>query len=187
MTPWTRHVRTGAPLLRRVFDAAQQVGDLTYAAYSYIHLIPHLLASGDPLGEVQCEAEVGLGFVRQVRFGHAVKTITAQLQLVRTLRGLTPRFGWFDDAGFNEEQFERHFEEDPRLAVSACRYWIRKLQARLLPATTPPPSLRRRMRKPLWVSVGFFEQAEYHFYAALTRAALCDAATAAERASTWRP
>ena len=93
VNPWTRHVRTGRPLLRRVFDAAQEVGDLNCAVYSYIHLIPHLLASGDPLSEVQREAEAGLDFVRQARFGHAVRTITAQLQLIRTLRGLTPRFG----------------------------------------------------------------------------------------------
>ena len=182
VTPWARHVRRARLVLRRVFDAAQEVGDLNCAVYSYMHLIPHFLASGDPLSEVQCEAEVGLGFVRQVRFGHAVKTITAQLQLVRTLRGLTPRFGWFDDAGFNEEQFERHFEQDPRMAVSACRYWVRKLQARLLACDYAAAIAAAAHAEPaIWDSVGFFDQAEYRFYAALTRAALCDSASAAER------
>ncbi len=86
---WTRHVRTGRPLLRHAFDAAQQAGDLTYAAYSRTHLITNLLASGSPLGEVQREAEAGLDFVRQARFGLIVDRITGQLQLIRTLRGLT--------------------------------------------------------------------------------------------------
>ena len=32
--PWTRHVNTGRALFRRAFDAANRIGDLTFAAYS---------------------------------------------------------------------------------------------------------------------------------------------------------
>ena len=32
--PWTKHVRTGRDLVRRAFDAANRIGDLTFAAYS---------------------------------------------------------------------------------------------------------------------------------------------------------
>ena len=81
---------------------------------------------------MQREAEAGLDFARKARFGLVVDIITAQLQLIRTLRGLTPIFGPFDDAGFDEERFEQHLEADPRLALAACWYWIRKLQARVL-------------------------------------------------------
>ena len=31
--PWTRHVRAGRDLLRRAFEAANKIGDLTFAAY----------------------------------------------------------------------------------------------------------------------------------------------------------
>jgi len=32
--PWTKHIRTGRDLVRRAFDAANRIGDLTFAAYS---------------------------------------------------------------------------------------------------------------------------------------------------------
>ena len=48
--PWTRHVRTGRDLVRRAFEAANKIGDLTFAAYSCNNLITNLLAAGDPLG-----------------------------------------------------------------------------------------------------------------------------------------
>ena len=183
VNPWTRHLRTGRPLLRRVFDAAQEVGDLNCAVYGYVHLVAHLLASGDPLHEVQREAEAGLDFVRQAQFGHAVDIITAQLQMIRTLRGLTPIFGFFDDAGFAEEQYERHLAQHPRRAIFACRYWIRKLQARLFADDHADAiAAAAQAERSIWASVGFFDQAEHCFYAALARAALCDAASAAERA-----
>src|SRR6202011_3067109 len=47
--PWTRHTQTGRDLVRRAFDAANKIGDLTYAAYGCNNLNTNLLAAGDPL------------------------------------------------------------------------------------------------------------------------------------------
>jgi PAS domain S-box-containing protein len=180
--PWTKPMRTGRSLMRLALDAAQEAGDLTYAAYCRTHLVTHLLASGDPLDEVQREAEAGLDFARQARFGLVVDRIIGQLQLIRTLRGLTPIFGPFDDAGFDEERFEQHLAADPRLALAAGWYWIRKLQARVLADDRAAAiAAAAQADRLLWTSPAFFERAEYHFYAALARAALCDAAPDAER------
>src|SRR5258705_7947057 len=180
--PWTKPIRTSRSLLRLALDAAQEAGDLTYAAFARTHLVTHLLACGDPLDEVQRQAEAGLDFARQARFGLVVDRITGQLQLIRTLRGLTPIFGSFDDARFDQERFEQHLEADPRLALAGCWYWIRKLQARVL-ADDHAAAIAAAARADclLWTSPAFFERAEYHFYAALARAALCDAAPDAER------
>ena len=57
--PSARHVRTGQQVARHAFEAAQQVGDLTYAAISCNNLLTQLLASGTPLADVQREAEAG--------------------------------------------------------------------------------------------------------------------------------
>jgi PAS domain S-box-containing protein len=180
--PWTKPIRTSRSMMRLAIDAAQEAGDLTYGAYGRAHLVTHLLASGDPLEEVQREAEAGLDFARQARFGLLVDRISGQLQLIRTLRGLTPIFGPFDDTGFDEERFEQHLEADPSLALAACWYWIRKLQARVL-AGDPAAAIAAAAQADglLWTSPAFFERAEYHFYAALARAALYDAAPDAER------
>src|SRR5262249_54138796 len=51
--PWTAHIREGRDLVRRAFEVANQVGDLTFAAYSCKNLNTNLLAAGDPLADVQ--------------------------------------------------------------------------------------------------------------------------------------
>ena len=173
---WTRHVRAGRPLVRRAFDTAQQAGDLTYAVFSQNNLITNLLASGDPLAEVQHEAEAALDFARRARFGLVVDFITTQLQLIRTLRGLTPVFGCFEDTEFSEGRFEQHLDEDPSLAPALCWYWIRTLQARFFAgAHAHGLEAASKAQRLLWTSPGLFELPEYHLYAALTQAALCDA------------
>lgn len=179
--PWTRHIRAGRDLVRRAFEAGNQSGDLTFAAHCCSHLNTNLLAVGDPLGEVQGEAERGLAFAQKMRFGLAIDRLGTQLGLIRTLRGLTPIFGCFDDAQFDERLIEQRFSDNPDLALAECWYWVRKLQARYFAgdyAAATEASLKAQ--RLLWTSPSHFETAEYHFYSALNHAACCDV-VAAER------
>lgn len=170
--PWTRHVRDGRELIGRAFDAANESGDLTFAAYSCNHLVTNMLAAGDQLAEVQREAETGLEFARRMRFGHVIDHIVVQLQLIRSLRGSTPTFGSFDDAEFSERDFERHLASNPVLAEPEFWYCARKVQARFLMADLASAlDAASRAEQLLWTSPSQFETAEYRFYAALTLAA----------------
>ena len=176
--PWARHVQAGRNLVRRAFDAANEIGDLTFAAYSCNHLVTNLLAAGDQLAQVQYEAEKGLEFARKLGFGLIVDDITAQLRLVLSLRGLTTKFGIFNDERFDELQFEQHLSSGLVVAEAECWYSIRKLQARFFAgdyASAVEASLRA---KPLlWTSPSQFETAEFHFYGALSHAACWDSAS----------
>jgi GAF domain-containing protein len=181
--PWTQPLRTGRGLLLRAFDVANSLGDLTYAGFSRFMPITNLLAGGEPLADVQREAETGLEFVRQIRHGLVVDIITGQLRLIRVLRGLTPAFVSFNDPEFDEDRFEQHLADDPGLSVAGCFYWIRKLQARFFAgAYGAAIEAAAKVQGLLWTIPSFFEAAEYHLYAALSRAALCDAAAAVDRA-----
>ena len=184
VNPWTKHVRTGRPLVRRAFTTANELGDLTFAAYSCNNLITNLLASGDPLPDIHREAEAGLAFARKIRFGLVIDIITAQLRLILTLRGQTPAFNSFNDVQFDEERFEQHFEADPRLALASCWYWIRKLQARFYAGDYASAiDAETHASQLLWTSPSFFEVAEYRFFGALARAAQCRATSGDERAA----
>ncbi|HUB47730.1 MAG TPA: AAA family ATPase [Acetobacteraceae bacterium] len=180
---WTRHVRAGGDMARRAFDTAMKMGDLTYAAYATYVLISNLLAAGDPLVEVQREAEAGLAFAQKMQFGFAIDIIATQLALVRMLRGLTPAFGSLDDEQFNELAMERRLSRSPDLARVECWFWIRKLQARFLAgdygAAVDAKSKAQRL---IWTSPTQYETVDYHFYGALSLAASCHLVAADESA-----
>jgi PAS domain S-box-containing protein len=179
--PWTKHVRTGRNLIRRAFDAANASGDLTFATYSCHNLITNRLAAGDPLVAVQRDAEEGLAFAEKARFGLMIDRIGAQLGLIRTLRGVTPVFGCFNDERFDELRVERRLSSDPMLARAACWYWIRKLQARFFAGDyVSAVEASVAAHRLLWMSPPYFETAEAHFYGALSHAASCDAALPAQ-------
>ena len=168
LVPWTRHVRECLDPLHRALETATQSGDLIYAAYSYTTLIAKFLTAGDPLAEVQREAEQGLAFAQHLRFGFAIDVILPQLGLM------------------DERQMERHFADTPDLALAECLYWIRKLQARFL-AGDHAVAVEGSWRAQRLLSRAElqFENAEYHFFSALAHAASCDSAPADRRQRHW--
>ena len=178
--PWGRHVRVGTLLLRRALEIALQTGDQPYAAYAQSKLCREPSHSADPLAEVQREAESALEFAKQTRFGGMVDIVTGQLGFIRNLRGLTLEFGSLGDDGFDEGRFELHLEEVRPSAPAGIGFV--SCRRAFMQATTrkQSPQLRRHDSFSRQRSV-CFEEADYHFYAALARAAAADSATPDER------
>jgi PAS domain S-box-containing protein len=182
--PWARHVKTGRGLLRRAFEVANKNGDLTFSAYSCHALTANLLAVGDPLPEVQREAEHGLAFAKKTRFRVVIDLMAIQLGLIRTLRGLTPKFGSLNETQFDELRMERRLAENPDLAHTEFFYWTRKLQARFLAGDyTSAVNAALRAQSLLWIALPGGISAEYHFYGALSRAASCDSTASDQHVS----
>jgi PAS domain S-box-containing protein len=176
--PWAKHALGGRDMVRRAFDAAYRIGDLTFAAYSWNELITNFLTVGDQLGEVQPQAENGLEFARRARFGLVVDLMTAQVQIIRMLRGLAPKFGSFNDESFDELQFERHLASNPVLGLPEFWYWARKVQARFLAGDyASAVEASSNAQRLLWTSPSQFETAEFRFYGALSHAACSDSAS----------
>jgi PAS domain S-box-containing protein len=173
--PWTKHLRASREFTQRAFDAAYKVGDLYAVGASFEHLNANSLATGDCLDEAQRVAENGLEFAGQARFAYFVGVIGPQLALIRTLRGLTKKFGFFDD----EADIEQHFAGVPAATLPQCWYWIRKLQARFFAGDYDGAlDASSKAERFLWGAPSIFETAEYHFYSALAHAASCDSAFA---------
>jgi signal transduction histidine kinase len=177
VNPWIRHFRSSLQLQRLSFEAAQQTGNLQTACFTRNATITLLLAAGDSLREVERSAEEGLAFARRAQFGLVADVLTAQLRLIRMLRGLTPSFSSFDGEDFGEVEFQRHLDH-PSLALAAGWYWVRKLQGRFF-ASDHDGALDAAAKAEtlLWTARAFPEAAEFHFYAGLAHAAAYDAAT----------
>jgi len=175
---WTKHVEFARGLIQRAFEAATKNADLTVAVYSLDNLNTNFLAAGDPLMEAQRQAEYGLELAESARYGHLINTIKVQLGVIRSLRGLTNKFGCFDDGQFAEAQLEQHFATRNTTKQPECWYWIRKLQTRFFARDYASAfDAANKAKQLLWTSAAMFETAEYHFYAALARAAVYDAPT----------
>ncbi|WP_348629735.1 AAA family ATPase [Mesorhizobium sp. M7A.F.Ce.TU.012.03.2.1] len=176
--PWARHPTACRKLTHRAFDAAIATGDLSVAVYSFDILNANLIAAGEPLADAQVQAEVGLEFSRKTHFAHQISVQETELALVKTLRGLTKKFGCLDGEHYSEAFMEQ--QHTPHPAV----YWIRKLQARFF-AGDYRSALDAAMnaQTKLWTVAGFFEEAEYHFYVALSLAASATAVPAGDAVS----
>jgi PAS domain S-box-containing protein len=186
---WVTHLSASHALLRRAFEAAREAGDVVFMGYALRTLLTNLIASGAPLAETEKEAEHALEFARKARFGLVHDIVSGQLALIRTLRGRTPVFGSFNDAEFDESRFERHLQQDRRLAFAAYLYSVRKLQAHyhagdyLSAVEAEEKAGQLLARSPSYRL--YFDAAEYCFYGGLARAGCCQSAPADERSQQY--
>jgi predicted ATPase/signal transduction histidine kinase len=184
VTPWAKHAATRRDLIIRAFDLAYRAGDLIFAAYKGEQLVANYLIVGDALAEVQAEAENGLEFAKNARFGLVIDICQAQLGLVRTLRGLTPKFGCFNEGEFDELEEERHLAGNPVLSTAEFFYWTRKLQARFFAGDfVSAADAAFKANQLNWTSTGQLETADFRFYGALAHAAYWDSASSDEKQS----
>ena len=180
VVPWSKHARNGRELLRHAFDVAYRMGDFTYASYSLTQLLTNFLVVGDSLAEAQTEAEEGVEFAEKARVGLVVAILRSDLQLIRTLRGLTHKFGSFNDDQFDEAVFERHLASNRAFQEAGFGYWTLKAEARFFAgdyASAVEASLKAQ-RQP-WVTL--LEPAAFRFYSALSHAASWDSASRDEQ------
>jgi PAS domain S-box-containing protein len=184
VNPWSQPFSAGRPMLERAFSEANELGDITFASYCCSNLVTLLLVTGEELGAAQDQAEFRLQFVRDHQFGFVADLITPSLQLIRCLRGKLPIFGRLDGDDFAEEEFAKRLEHHP---IAQCWYWVRKLQARFLAGDyAAAADAASKAETLLWTSVYMVEFAEYHFYAALARAACFDHVGETERSTLRR-
>ena len=74
--PWTQHVRAGRDLVRSCASMSRTRSAISrLRRYSCLTLNTNLLAAGDPLVDVQREAERGLEFAQKTRFGLVIDII----------------------------------------------------------------------------------------------------------------
>jgi PAS domain S-box-containing protein len=170
---WSGHMRICRDVLQQAFEAANKVGDLTYAAYTVDRLGSLLLAGGEPLAELQQEAEKDLAFCKATHYGALIATCNFRLRLICTLRGLTSKFGSLDDGQFDELTFERHLAKEGSTPIVESWYWITKLQAYFFAGDySAALDASQRARPPLsLLPPTYTETAEYHFYSALCHTA----------------
>jgi PAS domain S-box-containing protein len=176
LAPWTRPIRESIEAAQRAFQMANEQGDPTFAAYALTTLSSRGLASGEHLDRVASEAERGLEISRKMGFESVANMIVSPLALVRMLRSETTQFGSLNRNDFSERSFEERVIGKPAFALPECFYWVRKLQARFcagdyISAIDAAEKAGRGFTKS--ASLRILEWAEYHLYAALSRAACC--------------
>lgn len=181
--PWTKHLPLSRPVLRRALDMSSAMGDLLFETYSRLALMSNVMSSGEALVTVQGQVEESLAFARKAQFGLAVECFLEQLLLIRELREPGPDGNTAIAPLQDRLSFERHLEEaGPLLATVAARYWIHRLQARVIAGDAESAlTARTEATGLIWTMRPFLEVIEYHFYGALALSAAADEASPERR------
>ena len=181
---WRRPFADGFPILEQAFTACQEVGDLVYASHVGLLTLWQQIENGDNLADVLAASARYATFAQQSHNDASYETIRLEQHFVASLQGQTRDPLAFDDPGGT-------FDEAASFAAvsgatfgcgifhyHAMKQIVAFLHGRyadaLRHAARAEPILGAAMSMPV--------EATYHFFHALTVAALLPAAAPAERA-----
>ncbi|OHV15562.1 hypothetical protein BK022_18140 [Methylorubrum extorquens] len=173
VSPWSHHIGAGRPLIEQAFTIAVRNGDMVFAAYARDMLVTNRAECGEVLETVEREATAALDFARNAGIGLVVAFLQSQRARIRSLRGATPSFGYFEDGNFSEASYERRLEADAGLVMAAFRYWTQKLELRFHADLLDDAEIAaERAGSLLWTSPSFFETANFRLFDGLLAARL---------------
>ncbi|MEI9952824.1 MAG: AAA family ATPase [Pseudomonadota bacterium] len=168
---WTSPISAALTAIRAAFRWGVETGDITVACFSCNHAVTDMLVRGDALQEVWSETERGLAFARRAKYRDVADIIVAQQRFIRNMLGQTLTFSTFDDAEFDELEFERELTPD-RMATMIFWYWAIKGQARFISRDfAVAADAFERAEKLSWSSPSHIQNLDYHYFGALTLAA----------------
>ena len=177
VVPWTRPINSSHRFIRQAFEAASASGDPTFAVYCGRNLVSSMIVAGEPLGEIRREAEQALVIARAANFRLVVDALLSQLTLIRRFQGRR------NELGRVHEDMAEPREGSPQTLVEFS-YWVYRLYACLVFGDLESAlSAERHAAALLHSARSFIETADFHYYGALLRVALCR--NSHERGVSW--
>ncbi|MBW8830678.1 MAG: AAA family ATPase [Burkholderiales bacterium] len=178
---WNRPASSAIEAMRVAARAADDSGDLVFACYSRALVVAGLLLRGDALDTLRQEAAQNVDFVHKACSGDMEELVRDQQRFIDALQGRTVALDSFTDASFDDAAFEAGLGPQ-RLPSMVCFHWILKLQLHFLAGEFPAAQAAAERARPLLhTAMAQIQFLDYHFFGALTLAALHDGAEAAER------
>jgi PAS domain S-box-containing protein len=193
---WTQPLTASIDFYRTAFYSGIETGDLVFACYGCNSLLKPLLIRGDPLDEVWHESEKSLAFARKLKYRDIGDLICYQQRFIQNMRGRTLQYDTLSAAqfdgvaidrdasggeGFDEATFEAQLSGD-RSPMTVCWYWILKVQARFMFGDYEVAiAAAEKAKTLLWAGEGFIQTLDYHYFTALTIAAIWEKLTPEQR------
>jgi predicted ATPase/signal transduction histidine kinase/tRNA A-37 threonylcarbamoyl transferase component Bud32 len=181
INPWRRHIATDLPILERAFRACLEVGDLVYASALAFQTVWQTVEKGDPLDEVLEVSRKYIAFAKQSHNDAVYETLRLEQQFVANLKGATRGPSSFDDAGFDESASLGVITRATFGCGVVFYHIMKQIVAFIHGRYTEALESAARAATMLDAAMAMPIEATYHFYLALTLAALYPQAPAAQQ------
>ena len=185
---WTDSYDQVIDLMRTSYRLGRENGAFETPGLSACVLLMARLARGEPLADLNEEADQFLGFLTRAGARDLHDLVLFQRQFIRRLRGMTRAADSYDDDQFASRPFEAAWTPD-RMSTATCWYWVLRLRASVLFGEIDQALEEgARAGQLLWSTMGLIPQREFVLYRGLSLAAALSAAPPsgpAERRDGW--
>jgi diguanylate cyclase (GGDEF)-like protein/PAS domain S-box-containing protein len=182
--PFTRPLRDALDDLHASFESGRISDEPVAANLACQYIIEQRCSLGDPLAVVLQDADSRIDFARRTAYTPTRPVLEALRTYIRNLRGQTRHAPSFDADDFSERSFEDQLDNTAASPLHFTYYSL-KLQARFIFGDyANARQAAMKAHSYYRFALGSYQAAEFHFYQALSAAALCR--TLAPHSEEWQ-
>ena len=174
---WRRHIATGFPILEKAIHACFEVGDHVFAGYLAFETLWQFIEKGETLESIQTLSVRYAAFARQSHNDAVSETIRIEQQFAAALQSKTSTVLRFDHAIFDEQACVAAIMKANFGCGIVFYHIMRQMLAYLDGRYTEALECAQQAHPVLGAAMGMPIEATYHFFHALTAAALYPTAT----------
>ncbi|MDB5056423.1 MAG: multi-sensor signal transduction multi-kinase [Bacilli bacterium] len=178
---WRNHIQSDVQYLKKSYQLGIESGDLIFSGYAVTFLNQKREFKGDSLIEIGADTEKWLPFLQQRKIADAGLMMLLMQRFVALMQGRTNGVTVLENDQFDEESYVAQLQATLN-KVPLHTYYITKLQIHyLFGEYSVAVRMAEQSEALLSAVIGLQSLPKYHFYAALTRAALYSTASAIEQ------
>ncbi len=173
---WRRPFSEGIPILRQAFTACQEAGDLVYAGFLAFETVWQFVERGDALDEVLAQSGRYEQFARKSNNMAVYETIRLEQQFVASLQGKTADPLGMGDTDFDEDASFAAVVQATFGCGIVFYHIMKQILAFMHGRYSESLAAAHRAEPVLGAAMAMPIEATYHFFRALTLAALAPSA-----------
>jgi PAS domain S-box-containing protein len=183
---WTRPLSEAIDWWRMAYRSGVEAGDLFFACYSSSHAALQLLLRGQNLAQAKAEAEEYLRFAERISFQVGADLIRTSERTMASLMAETRALDDFNDDVFDEAELLSRVRDRRTNRVVVYWYWTRKAMLHFLAGNYHGALKAADMvDSGPWVKIVQVQHVDYHFFSALSLAAMCNEAPRDQADAMW--
>ena len=167
-SPWSSHLPSNIPYLKKALQAGLEAGEIVFASYSAFHILKHMLLSGQPLIDIEEEGKQLSGVIKKLADPNTMEVHEMLMRSNTLLQGQNKAGLSWDDDNFNEASFYQTLVDSNHILCINYYHFSKMMEAFIFGEYQQALALSDEAEKTLAATFGWFSISEHCFLQTLS-------------------
>ena len=167
-SPWSSHLPSNIPYLKKALKAGLEAGEIVFASYSAFHILKHMLLSGQPLTNIEEKGKQLSGIIKKLADPNTMEVHDMLMRSNQLLQGKGQSNTSWDEEGFAEAELVQNLIDSNHILCLNYYHFSKMMESFVLGDYQLALDFSEEAEKTLAATFGWFSISEHCFLQTLS-------------------